>query len=651
MRWHRLLPLFGLTVSLFSAAAPVVATGKSSQTQLRPSIAVVYVGLDGKSKLEQGAFEALLLEQQLPSARLPLLVTEAYEGQAAEVRAKAVDAATAKMLQGQKALDDLDNQKATELLEESVALLRSSDLRFHFDLYLKALTLKAASHAVGGEQAEVKKDIVKLLALQPKAEFAAQYFSPDLVRFAEQQRKARPSGKEPSELTVRSDPPGASIWVDGTFRGTAPVTVQALNPGKHLVSAALGGFELTQVEASPGTELVTLASASSFDVLLRTREVVLQNPNSAARDMALRQLGKALGVEQVLVVLVKKALVGEPVDVTLMRLAVADGHNLAYLEKSQVRKADLGALLARALRQDDGRRNGVPVTHFAGSGDGGSVRKVVGFSLMGAGLALIATGVVTGLQASSAQREFEATPQTSTTISDNIKSRGRVFSVIADVSYILGAAGLVGGGVVALTGGKSADSNVLDHAPAKPSSSARLERPTEKPPSAKVPEAKPEVKPETKVDDVKPAAGTLTPQEKKKRDEEERQKRLQVEQEAFEREEAEARAAEAAAKKKTEPAGKTESPSSKKKESATTKPAEPAPSTPATTTAEPKKAEPTKADAKKDDLKTDETGTALPAVDRKAEEIERKRREAEEKKKKAEQERKKNAQEDDLKNF
>jgi PEGA domain len=609
------------------------------------STAFVFVGLDVQSKAEQGAIEASVFERIRSGALSQLRVVEPYEGTNANTRDKAVDEATAKMAQGQKALDDLDSQKAVELFDDAATLLKSADLRVHFDAYVKALTLKAASHSVSGEQAEAKNDIVRLIALNPKVELPARYFSPDIVRFAEQQRKAKASAREPSDFKVHTEPPGALVWIDGVFRGVSPVTASGVAPGMHMLTVALSGFAFSQVEASTGSELVTLKPALHSGALLSARATISRSPNSAERDLAARQLGKVLGAEQVVLLLCKKSLASDGFDVTAERIAVADGHNFGYVSRSRVSKKDVAGVVEGVFEKDEPRRDG-PVTHFEGA-DSWSTRKVAGFSLMGAGAALVATGVITGLQAQAAQREFEATPQTNTTISDNIKSRGRLFSVVADVSGILGIASLVTGGVLVFTGGKPSPPALDDgqNTALVPSSSKP------EPPSA--PERKAETS-GTATDKSEPAMPSATPSEKlspaekKKRDDEEKQKKLKAEQEAFEREEAEAKAAEAAAKGGSK----------------TNKKADPVSGKSAATPAAPEvpKSEPPKSEAlkKEDGKKTPavppvpDAGSVSPersAIERKADDAERKRRDEEERKKKAEKEKRRNSgEEDDLKN-
>ena len=42
---------------------------------------------------------------------------------------------------------------------------------------------------------------------------------------------------------IRTSPPGASVFVDGEFRGVSPVTIDRLTPETHALRIEKGGFE------------------------------------------------------------------------------------------------------------------------------------------------------------------------------------------------------------------------------------------------------------------------------------------------------------------------------------------------------------------------------------------------------------------------
>ncbi len=61
-------------------------------------------------------------------------------------------------------------------------------------------------------------------------------------------------------LTVESDVPGASVFVDREFAGTAPVTLKGLAPGNRRINLSVEGYEGVQraVDLAPGDNTVTM---------------------------------------------------------------------------------------------------------------------------------------------------------------------------------------------------------------------------------------------------------------------------------------------------------------------------------------------------------------------------------------------------------
>ena len=56
-------------------------------------------------------------------------------------------------------------------------------------------------------------------------------------------------------LTIESDVPGTSVFVDREFLGTAPVTAKNLKPGPHRINLSATGYEgfVDTLEIEPGT--------------------------------------------------------------------------------------------------------------------------------------------------------------------------------------------------------------------------------------------------------------------------------------------------------------------------------------------------------------------------------------------------------------
>jgi hypothetical protein len=288
---------------------------------------------------------------------------------------------------------------------------------------------------MAGENAPAKKEMAALLAIDPKVEFSPSFFSPDLIKYGEAERKQVENAR--GELTVRTEPPGARVWVDGHYRGTSPVLVAGLAAGKHVVAAMHGGYALAQAELPPGEHLVKLEPAELAPALRKAAAVVAADPEGPGRDAGARELGRALGVDQVLLVVAKKSPAGEQLDVIALRLEVRDGHNAAFRQRvlRATDERELGDFFDLLAARDDPRDGKSPRTHFKDAGSG--VKTVVGASLLGVGVAAAATGAVFGVMALNQSNQFKETPQVQAVKSQTLASQGRTYAWVADVSYIV----------------------------------------------------------------------------------------------------------------------------------------------------------------------------------------------------------------------
>jgi len=416
-----------------------------------PRLVVVALGLDKRARTQVGLLEAAGEEAAKRSGRFEVMpVVDAYEPAEARARAGREQDAAAKLKDGQKALDDLDNQKATEVFTAAHKALAGTDLSRTWDQYLQAVRMMAASHATGGENGPAKADMERLIAFDPGASFSPNFFPPDLLKFAEAAKKTAQASK--GELNVKTRPEGARVWVDGVYRGLAPVSVSGLAPGKHWISAVMGGYGLTQLEAPLGDQTVDLKTIELSPAYTRAEDQVTKDPEGSGRDAALVALGKKLGADELLVFVSRKSTTGEQVEVIGLRLDTRDGHNFSY-STTTLRMGDDGAAATFAgslLARDEARAGRDPVTHFKG-GLSFTPKKIAAFSLFGFGALALGTGIVFGVSALNNANQFRITPQVQQVVSANLASTGRAFSVVADISYLLALASVVTGGILFFT--------------------------------------------------------------------------------------------------------------------------------------------------------------------------------------------------------
>jgi len=88
-------------------------------------------------------------------------------------------------------------------------------------------------------------------------------------------------GRDWSSLRVESDPAGASVWIDGSFRGRAPLEIPYLLPGKRELRVQATGYEdvLRTIELSPYERELQQLSLSAVPEDLLT---VNSEPDGAA---------------------------------------------------------------------------------------------------------------------------------------------------------------------------------------------------------------------------------------------------------------------------------------------------------------------------------------------------------------------------------
>lgn len=457
-------PAVAAPLSLLPSVVPAAGDG--------PSLVVVTVGLDPKTKGKLGALGAAAEDAVERSGRFTLVPASlAFDPNVVKGQEAALQDARGRIKDGQKALDDLDNQKGTEAFVAALAAFRKTDLTKTWSEFLTAWVLKAASHATGGENPQAKAEIEKIVAVDAKADFPSQFFPPELLKYADTQRKLSQGAK--GELTVRTEPPGARVWIDGSWRGTSPVTVENLMGGKHFVIASLGGYATLLDELTPGEEVLRLSPGELAPQLARAVDAVAKDPEGPGRVTAAKSLGKALGVDQVLLVMAKKSPAGDQHELTAVRVDVKDGHEPGYRQlTAPLSDADaIAAFLDGVLAKDEPRKGG-PVAHFKAAPGALDQRTLLGYSLAGAGVVLIASGVIFGVNAQNNATAYRGTLQVETTKAQDLASRGRVYSVTADVSWVLGLGAAAAGGLLAFTkiGEAGASGSDQDEVKAKKSS-------------------------------------------------------------------------------------------------------------------------------------------------------------------------------------
>jgi hypothetical protein len=272
---------------------------------------------------------------------------------------------------------------------------------------------QGAAYALNGEPKNAKRSFERALAIDPGVSTAGEGFPEEVTRLREEVR-IKLDGGPTGTMTVYAAPPAAEVWVDGGFRGSAPISIDNLPTGRHYVRVVRDGY---------------VSFGSPVDVGRRTEETVQATLTPTARfseldDLAARlktgseqgaaKLAAMLKVDQLLWATVETA--GDDVTVTATLTDGVGGGVLstatkAFVSTSPRYRSDLELWFATNFRKAQGAQadngNGGTDTNTTGNGESflpdapteapTSQFTVLGWSLVGIGVIPLGLGIGFGV--------------------------------------------------------------------------------------------------------------------------------------------------------------------------------------------------------------------------------------------------------------
>jgi hypothetical protein len=231
------------------------------------------------------------------------------------------------------AFEDLDLEAAGEKLETAINAMAG----YLLDLpeparssLVQGIFAFAATTLFEGNTGEADSVFVALAVLEPSFEPEEGRYPSNVVdRFSavKEGLEGRPTGS----LTVKTNPPGATVYVDGLERGAAPATISDLADGYHMVSVRRVGFlpqgTLTPVNGD-NSATVDLELELSDDTLVGKLDRELFRHADAIAELA-----KAIGAEEIAVLDYARRLSGTVVEGALVK---ADGTVVAVLPTTAI---------------------------------------------------------------------------------------------------------------------------------------------------------------------------------------------------------------------------------------------------------------------------------------------------------------------------
>jgi len=184
-----------------------------------------------------------------------------------------------------KSFDQMDFAAAQEKADLALAAAANADWT---SLATRAAFLDATAARIlalhgRNQRAALKSELAGLFAVDPAYQIDSRRCGPELTSASEKVRAAVNRGRV-ARAELRSLPAGASVWLDGVFRGISPVQVKDLPPGLHFVALRLDGYKPTQVKVLFGTAVPVEVALELSDAGSSLRALLQGIHDSAALD-------------------------------------------------------------------------------------------------------------------------------------------------------------------------------------------------------------------------------------------------------------------------------------------------------------------------------------------------------------------------------
>lgn len=442
-------------------ALVVVALLALSSTAQARSITAAAVALDRRQDAEaaQVGWSVRTFLQNDPRADYVDPGVRA-EGDGPAQRAQKVDLARQALAKGLNAFDEMDVPVALGHFDEAQKLLEATDLSASMPVMLDVLAAKALALFAKGDKVEATNTFTLLFTLRAY-EVDPKRLTPEASAVLEE-AKSRVAGMTPTLIEVQTPPASAWVFVDGLYRGVAPLEAKGFTPGLHYVSAVAPGYDFAQQRALVGPGLITklalTPSPTGPTLLAQLRQVQAGMLSGSGAD-AVAALARWAKTDEALVVGVRR----QDASLVLTGLrAAADGFVLARAERdigAKVSPADVEDFTRSLLAGDLPRasaglqpgpgtvagpqiivpaaalaRPAPPPPNLAGAGKRG-----MGIALLSiGGIAASAGGVVGGFAELWADKARKV-PQLDVQKREQLTGRTRDLALAADLCYTGGA--------------------------------------------------------------------------------------------------------------------------------------------------------------------------------------------------------------------
>lgn len=419
------------------------------------SVQTLVVARDSASAQQAVVTEFLVRQSFARNPRYSPLDLEGFLSADSPPPARAlIEEGRKKLQRGQQMYDAFELGPAVATLNEAVlAFERGAGALTDPQPYIKALQWLGASYALQADRKAAKQSFVRALLINRRAQLQGAGFPPtvmELYSAAREDATSRPQAR----LTVYSNPAAAEVYVDGVFRGTAPLTVEGLGAGQHLLRVYRAGFQgfgqvVKLVEGSEKTVQAALkpcAQAAQFESLARRAGI---EATQDGMGQASSELGAWLKVDQLMVVLVTASGDDVTLQAALYDAAASKRIHAAtrtFMFSSPRYRADVEDFILGEFRQAQlGAISDAGTAEQIGSGYAPQRRTQAlhpgflwgGISLAG-GVVALAAGIVLNVFTVDVNNTLAKTPQVDAS-SQDLMSTGKLYFWLSVTGYSLSA--------------------------------------------------------------------------------------------------------------------------------------------------------------------------------------------------------------------
>ena len=212
-----------------------------------------------------------------------------------------------------------------------------------------------------GDVEEAKIAILDLLALSPTFELDRKRYPQNFLSLKAQVATSR-NAQLRGNVTVKTKPAGARVFLNGELQGYSPVTLQTLPIGKHLVKIERPGFkqlgvmvEVTPEDQDINSELTATSGYKAFDALMdRLAGEALKDKGG----QTMTSVSNSLKLDRAVIGVLKEGS-GESTELTMAYFDLRSGRRIA-IKRVAFQGDEFGQLRSEVARM---------VNHLVNSGE------------------------------------------------------------------------------------------------------------------------------------------------------------------------------------------------------------------------------------------------------------------------------------------